>query len=396
MEGPGLPGRMAAAPFDAFGWAHAHRTEVAWLSQNTNHLVPPEVVQPAILEAVRERRYEGYPPAAGLPELRERVREDLGLPEGTGLLLSAGATESLYMATRALLHPGDEVIASDPSYLIIHRFIELAGGVVRPLDIYAPPYKLTAERVAAAVSPATRMVLLIDPLNPLGSGYSAEEVRAIAGVARDHGLYLVHDVTYRDFAPGHTLAAGVYPERTLTMWSCSKNCGLAGMRLGGLAASAELAKEVGRFNTNDLGVNILAQVAALAALSTKSRWFDAVRATTRANQDRIRAAVRSTPDTFLPVFPSAANMFVIDLSATGVSPEALQRELLLRHGVFVRAGNYLSKTHGHRFVRVSFSNPPEDVERFVRTFPSTVEALRRSATTAGPAAASGARAASPS
>jgi aspartate aminotransferase len=378
---------MTDPVFDAFRYAHEHRKEVAWLSQNTNHLVPPEIVQPALVSAIRDRLYEGYPLASGQVGLKELVLADLGLPPTTATIISAGATEALYMSIRALLHPGDVVLASDPSYLIIHKFIQLAGASVLPLDIYAPPYKVTAERLAEALTPRTRMVLLIDPLNPLGSGYSKSEVRAIAELAHDHRLLLLHDVTYRDFADNPALATNFYPERTLTAWSVSKNCGLAGLRLGGMVGPDDLIKEALRYNTNDLGVNVLAQVAAAAGLSTKSQWFPTVRATTRANQERIRAFVATLPDVRLPVFPSQANMFVIDIADTGIDPVDLQRELLLTHGVFVRAGNYLSVAYGGRFIRVSFSNPPADIERFLQAFPVALKKLRKRARVAASSAA---------
>jgi aspartate aminotransferase len=368
--------RLVSTPAsDAFRYAHAHRAEVAWLSQNTNHLVPPEVVRGALDEAIRERRYEGYPLASGDPELLDLVARDIGL-DGTQPFLTGGGTEALYMITRALLAPGDEVIASDPSYLIIHRFVELAGARTKNLDIYAPPFRLTAERVRASIGPRTKMILLIDPLNPLGSGYPRDEVRAIAEVAHDHHLTLLNDVTYRDFSDGHALAAEFAPEETLTVWSVSKNCGLAGLRIGGLIARPDLLGKVGPFNTNDLGVNILAQVAARAALRTKSAWIGEVVRQTRANGARIREVVAGVAGTSLPVFPSRANMMVIDLGSTGVAPEAVQDEMLYRHGVFVRAGNYLSPTHGQRFVRVSFSNPPADIDRFARAFPASMASLR--------------------
>ncbi|MCI4357443.1 MAG: pyridoxal phosphate-dependent aminotransferase [Thermoplasmata archaeon] len=372
---------MPEIPFDAFRYAHEHRDSVVWMSQNTNHLVPPEIVRGAVEEALRERRYEGYPYASGLPELAERVILDLGLPADSQVQISAGGTEALYMLTRALLHPGEEVIASDPSYLIIHKFIELSGARTKNLDIYAPPYRLTAERVAEAIGPQTRMILLIDPLNPLGSGYPESEVRAIAEIAHDRKLWLVNDVTYRDFAERPTLAYPYAPEQTLTVWSVSKNCGMAGLRLGGLAGQRELVRSVARYNTNDLGVNILAQVAAIAALRTKSGWIGGVRSTTRGNQDRIRSVVAGVPGTSLPVFPSQANMFVIDIASTGLAPEDLQRELLLHHGVFLRSGSYLSPTFGGRFIRASFSNPPADIERFARAFPEAIAALRTSGIT---------------
>jgi aspartate aminotransferase len=345
------------------------------MSQNTNHLVPPGIVRGAVEEALRERRYEGYPYGPGDPELLELVRSDLG-PSGLTPFLTAGGTEALYMIARALLGPGDEVVASDPSYLIIHRFIELSGARPRNLDIYAPPYRLTADRIQEAIGPKTKMILLIDPLNPLGSGYPREEVHAIADVAHDHHLTLLNDVTYRDFSREPTLAAEFAPEETVTVWSVSKNCGLAGLRIGGFSATPERVRFLARYNTNDLGVNVLAQVAALAALRTKSEWIGEVVRQTRANDERVAAIVRTVPDTTLPVHPSWANMTVIDVSATGLSPEAIQEEMLRTHGVFVRAGNYLSPAHGSKFVRVSFSNVPADLDRFATAFPESVGTLR--------------------
>lgn len=365
---------MTDPPFDPFLYAHARFTEIAWMCQNTNHLVPREVVEPAIHAAVAERRYAMYPIMKGDPELIDLVRKDFRLGAGDPVILTGGGTEALYMLERALFRPGDEMISSDPGYLIIHRFAELAGAKVLLLPIYQTPYRLTVDQVQKAIGPRTRMILLIDPLNPLGSGYSRDEVRAIAELAHDHHLFLLNDVTYRDFPEQHTLAREFAPEETITVWSVSKNCGLAGFRLGGLIAPPDLAKEIGRFHTNDLGVDVVAQWAAKAALRTKSTWFPAVRRQTMENQTRIRDLVQQTPGTHLPVFPSHANMFAIDISETRVAPETLQRELLLEHGVFVRAGNYLSPSFGSRFVRVSFSNPPSDIDRFVRAFPVALEA----------------------
>ena len=367
---------MSTPASDAFRYAHAHHNEIAWLSQNTNHLVPPDIVRSALASAIQDRRYEGYPLATGDPELVEAVANDFGAARfSLQPFLTGGGTEALYMTTRAILSPGDEVIASDPSYLIIHRFIELCGAKPKTLDIYAPPYRLSADRVREAIGPHTRMILLIDPLNPLGSGYPREEVRAIAEIAHDHHLVLLNDVTYRDFSDGHALAAEFAPEETMTVWSVSKNCGLAGLRLGGLLGRSELLSKITRFNTNDLGVNVLSQAAALAALRTKPKWIGSVVAQTRANGARIRDVVATVPGATLPVYPSRANMMVIDIAPTGVRPEAVQDEMLRHHGVFVRAGNYLSPTHGGKFVRVSFSNPPKDIERFASAFPTTMKTL---------------------
>ena len=365
---------MSDAPFDAFRFAHEHWDEIAWLSQNTNHLGPSRIVQEALAEAVRARHYEGYPFAPGAPELRDLVLKDLGFPADAGLQISAGGTEALYMLIRALLGSGDEVVASDPSYLIIHKFVELAGARTVNLPLYAPPYRMTPDRVNEAITPHTKMILLIDPLNPLGSGYPKEDIRAIAEIAKDHKLVLLNDTTYRDFSESHTLAHPFYPEGTVTVWSVSKNCGLAGIRMGGLLARKELYDKIWRFNTNDLGVNVFAQAAAVAALEEKPKAFPAVVRQSRENQRRIHEAVQGWKGVSLPVYPSQGNMFVLDVAEHGVDPEALQKELLLKHGVFLRAGNYLSPGFGKRFIRASFSNVPKDIDRFLKAFPLALEA----------------------
>jgi aspartate aminotransferase len=366
-----------AAPFDAFRYAHDRFSEIVWMSQNTNHLFPTKPVEEAIAKAVRERRYQSYPYAPGDPSLKRLVKEDFGLPD-CEVGISSGGTEALYMLIRATLGPGDEVIASDPSYLIIHKFIELAGAKTVNLDIYAPPYRLTADRVRAAITPRTKMILLIDPLNPLGSGYPPEEIRAIAEIARDKKILLLNDTTYRDFSERHTLAHPFHPEGTVTVWSVSKNCGLAGIRLGGLLARKELYDRIWKYNTNDLGVNVLAQVAAVAALEAKPKAIGKVVEQTRENQRRIHEAVKGWEGVSLPVYPSQGNMFVLDVSKRGVDPQALQQELLVKHGVFLRAGNYLSPKFGSRFIRASFSNQPSDIDAFLKAFPKALGSVQGS------------------
>ncbi|MGQ9583000.1 MAG: pyridoxal phosphate-dependent aminotransferase [Thermoplasmatota archaeon] len=346
------------------------------MSQNTNHLP----THPAVIEAVKKSLYEEefrkYPIATGLPGLREAILEDLRTPDYTALI-TAGGIEGIYIATRALLRPGDEVIATDPSFFMIHKVIELTGARCINLPIYRRPWRYRFEEVQEAVTPRTKMLLLIDPLNPTGAGYRREEVRALAELARDRALIILDDVTYRDFASGHHETTEWAPERTLVVYSFSKSCGLAGMRVGAICGPRELMEKVTPFNTNDLSVNVLAQRAALASLQTKREWLPGVLKTCRENQRTIKEAVERVQGCALPVYPSQANMFCVDVAATGVNPDELERELLFKHSVFIRSGNYVSRKFGGRFVRVSFTVPPEHARRFAEAFPRAVKALRR-------------------
>ena len=363
---------------DNFEFAHEHRREVAWMSQNTNTLP----VHPAILDAIRqsvdEREFNLYPRKSGVPGLAEAIREDLGL-EDFDVLLTNGGIEGEYIATRSLLGPGNDVLSTDPSFLPIHDQVAMAEAKAIEVDIYRKPYVLTPERANASITPATKMLLLIDPNNPLGSGYTRDQVRGLSDIAREHDLWLVDDVTYRDFNKGHVLASAFYPEQTLTSYSFSKGPGLAGMRIGALVAppGGTVMKALRRFDTNVLGVNVLAQRAALAALQTKKEWLREVRATCERNQATIRRAVEKVDGASLPVYPSSANMFVIDLSETGVNPETVEERLLLDHLVHTRAGSYLSRKHGGKFLRVSFTVPESDAERFSGAFPAVMETLAK-------------------
>ncbi|MFA5897170.1 MAG: pyridoxal phosphate-dependent aminotransferase, partial [Thermoplasmata archaeon] len=94
------------------------------------------------------------------------------------------------------------------------------------------------------------------------------------------------------------------------------------------------------------------------------------------NQKAIKAAVDKVSGAFLPVYPSKANMFVIDLSATGVNPETVEERLLHDYLVHGRAGSYLSKLNGGKFFRVSFTVPEKDAKRFADAFPAVIEKLR--------------------
>lgn len=344
------------------------------MSQNTNTLP----VHPAILEAIRasveEREFNLYPRRAGVFGLAEAIKQDLGLDD-VDMILTNGGIEGEYIATRALLKAGDEALSTDPSFLPIHDQVAMTGARALEVDIYRKPYVLTPELALESITPATKMLLVIDPNNPLGSGYNRSQVKGLAEIAKDHGLWLIDDITYRDFSADHVLAADFYPEKTLLSYSFSKGPGLAGMRIGAIVGPPDAIKAIRKYDTNVLGVNVIAQRAAVAALQAKGEWLPEVRRVCARNQETIRRAVAKVNGATLPVFPSKANMFVIDLEPTGVEPELVEERLLHDHYVHTRAGSYLSKKHGGKFLRVSFTVSETDCKRFADAFPALMEKL---------------------
>jgi aspartate/methionine/tyrosine aminotransferase len=275
-----------------------------------------------------------------------------------------------------ILEPTDNVITCDPGYLIIDNFASRFGDHVKSIPIYNQEchYKLTPQLVRENMDKNTKLVSLVDPLNPLGSSYTKEELKDFADLAEDNDIYLLHDITYRDFARNHHLMANYSPEHTITVHSFSKIYGMAGLRVGAVISTPELIDSLRTIVINDLGTNVVAQKGAIAAVNSKYEWLDRVKETTRSNQDIIKEAVDQVEGCFIPVYPSDGNMLVIDMYEAGVKPHDMV-DYLLEKKIFTREGSYTSKLFGHRYLRVSFSIPKHEVEYFADCFLDGVDEL---------------------
>ncbi len=278
----------------------------------------------------------------------------------------------------ALLEPSDNVITCDPGYLIIGTFADRFADEVKYVPIYSDEndYKLTPELVRENIDENTKMIVLIDPLNPLGVSYTEEEIKEFAKIAIENDIYLLHDVTYKDFAREHFLVADYAPYNSLTVYSFSKIFGMAGVRIGAVISTDDIIDAIKNVVVNDLGVNIIAQYGAIKGLQTKHEWIKEVREITFHNQELIKKTVDKIDDVFLPVYPSDANMMAIDVSNAGINPKELS-EYLLERKIFTREGEYTSKLVGDKYLRVSFSIPTNEIEVFCEEFPKAVEALRK-------------------
>jgi aspartate/methionine/tyrosine aminotransferase len=354
----------------------ANTPDLRWMGQNTNHAKPHAAVIEAMERCIRDEEFHVYAPPAGLEELRQGIVGDLGLKDHAALV-SDGAVSSLYHVCHTLLQPGDEFITTDPTWNWPMAFARSVGATVKQIPIYGAEYgyRLAPERLAAAITPKTRIVYLVDPNNPLGTACTSAEIESIAAIAKAAGAYLIHDCTYRHFAHSHELAAKHYPDRTLTIYSFSKWLGLAGLRVGAVVADPDLIERLAGSPPNNLGSSILSQRAAVAGLKIKSEWFPGVLAQQRANQKLINDAVTRIPGLEMPVYPSNGNFIIIECEKAGVKPEALVAAFQERK-IMIRQGAYHTPTFGDRFIKVSTSVPSLWVEEFVALLPATVERAR--------------------
>ncbi|ABC56773.1 MULTISPECIES: pyridoxal phosphate-dependent aminotransferase [Methanosphaera] len=356
------------------------KEDLIWMGQNTNHLQKDKGIEDALIAGAKKRDYCKYPPPEGFPELKELILKDLELdPNLFDVQVTASATESLYLAISTSLYHVTNTIASDPGYLIINNFCNRFGNHVKEVPIYNEEcgYKLTPELIKENIDMETKLIVLIDPLNPIGTAYTKDEIKEIAEIAKENNIIVLHDITYKDFARDHTLVAKYAPEHTITIYSFSKIFGMAGLRIGAVISSPDLMRPIRASVINDLGTNSLAQEAGIAGLHSKSSWIEDIKETCFKNQELIKEAVDETPGAFLPVYPSDANMMVIDISQTGVKPEDLSEYLLEEKNIFVREGNYTSKRFGDRYIRVSYSIPTSEVMEFRNEFKNAILTLQR-------------------
>ncbi|MEL6639451.1 MAG: pyridoxal phosphate-dependent aminotransferase [Bacteroidota bacterium] len=237
----------------------------------------PEHIKAAAKQALDEG-YTKYTPVPGLVELREAIctkfKRDNQLEfSPKQIVVSNGAKQCVANIALALLNPGDEVVLIAPYWVSYYEIIRMAGGtpVVVSAGIEAD-YKVTAEQVAAAISPRTKFVLYSSPCNPTGSVYSAEELGAIAEVVAAHeDILIVADEIYEyiNFTEQH-VSIGSLPQvadRTVTINGFSKGFAMTGWRLGYMGGpqwlAAACSKIQGQFTS---GANAYGQKAAATAL----------------------------------------------------------------------------------------------------------------------------------
>jgi aspartate/methionine/tyrosine aminotransferase len=178
----------------------------------------------------------------GLPALRQRVIDQAGLQgrcSPDDVLITAGAAEANYLLLRQLLSAGDEVITDAPGWPQVGVIARAIGATLREVPRReADRWHLDPDAIAAAVTPRTKMIFLTNPNNPTGALIPPEDLRAIARIAEQYGLWLVVDEVYAGLeweALRTPSIAGITP-RGITTGSVSKALGLQGLRTGWIIA----------------------------------------------------------------------------------------------------------------------------------------------------------------
>ena len=212
---------------------------------------------PRLIDAVERAMRAGhnqYPPMAGVAALREAVSAKVATlyghayDPGSEVTITAGATQAILSAILALVHPGDEVIVLEPCYDSYGPNIELAGGRIVRVPLTPGSFRPDFERIAAAIGPRTRLVIVNTPHNPSATVWSEADMKRLAELLRPTDVLLLADEVYEhmvyDGAAHQSVAR--HPElaaRSVLVSSFGKTFHVTGWKVGYVCAPAPLMAE---------------------------------------------------------------------------------------------------------------------------------------------------------
>ena len=335
--------------------------DLGWL---TCFCGPPDSAVDAMRRAVRAESLNQYTPDLIEP-LREAAAGLFGRPRDGSFEVvgTEGAQAAIALALMATVDVGDEVIVSDPGYFHIPSAVLAAGGAPVPVPISARTgFRLDPDDVARAVTPRTRAICVVDPVNPYGTVQTPDELTALAELADRHGVLLIHDVTHAPLAMDPESRFGSLPALALTenavaALSVSHCYGMAGARIGFLGGPPgfvrgclQLKAALTRLNTN-----LISQHGALAALGDESYVTRAER-TIRANLGHLEGTLDDVPGVRLVVRPQRGLACALDVGGTGASAQELMVALFARQ-VAVYPGDGLGETAAASTIRLNLSRP---------------------------------------
>lgn len=336
-----------------------------------------------------------YPPIDGVPELKEAVRRkfrrenalDYGLDQ---IIIGAGSKQIIFNTMLATMGPGDEAIIPAPYWISYLDMVLVCDGT--PVEVSSTPesgFKLTPERLEAAITPRTKWLLLNSPNNPTGAVYSRAELRGLADVLLRHPhVWILTDDIYEhlrfdgvEFATIAQVEPGLY-DRTLTVNGVSKAYAMTGFRLGYAAGPKELIRNLVKVQSQSTaGVCSISQWAAVEALDGPQEFIPEHAASFQARRDRILEMFKDIPG-LQPNSPEGAfYMFVRcgDLYGRKTpNGKVIQGEQdvvmhLMDHGV----GVVLGAAYGMSpYFRMSFATDMKTLEEACRRIQRAVAELK--------------------
>lgn len=348
------------------------------------------------LEAVKENHIKilSYSPSDGFESYRDRLakfyRERSGLPlEKEDLIITTGGSEALNFVMATICNKGDEIIIPEPFYANYNGFASMVGAVIKPVqatidDNFALPPIQEFEKL---ITDKTRAILICNPGNPTGYLYTKKEIDQLSELVKKHGLYLIADEVYREFAYDGSVHYSVLNQKgieqhAIMVDSVSKRFSMCGARIGCLATkNKEILATAMKFAQARLSPPTFAQIASEAALDVPQTYFEEVRNEYVSRRNTLVKALKEIPDVKIGE-PSGAFYCIVELPI--VNAEKFAQWMLEDFDdngetvmVAPAAGFYSTPNTGLNQVRLAYILNKEDLVKAVNILKKGIEAYKQ-------------------
>ena len=329
---PAIETKLPAVGTTIFTVMSAMATE--YKAVNLGQGFPDFACDPKLVQGVTDAMVQGhnqYPPMTGIPVLREAISAKLQTlygrryDAGSEITVTAGATQAIITAILAVVRPGDEVIVLEPCYDSYVPNIELAGGIVVRVPLTPGTFRPDFDRIAAAMTPRTRAILVNSPHNPSATVWTRQEMLQLQELLAPTEVLLISDEVYEHMAfEGHPhQSAALFPglaARAFIVSSFGKTYHVTGWKVGFVAAPASLSAEFRKVHQfNVFTVNTPVQYG-LAAYMADARPYLELPAFYQRKRDLFRQGLAATR---LRLLPSEGSYFqCVDISEVSNLPEA--------------------------------------------------------------------------
>ena len=265
----------------------------------------------SLLDQHARAGHNQYAPMTGVPVLREAIAAKVSTLYGaqydvdTEITVTAGATQAIFTAVAARVHPGDEVIVFTPVYDSYAPSVELQGGKVVYAHLTLPDYRPDWDEVARLITPRTRMIILNSPHNPTGTVWTAEDMAQLEALVKDTDIVLLSDEVYEHMVFDQARHESVlrYPglaERSLVVSSFGKTYHITGWKVAYCLAPRELMAEFRKAHQFIVFTVHAPSQYALADFMKKPGWYDQLKALYQGKRDIFRQALAGSRFELLP------------------------------------------------------------------------------------------------
>ena len=370
----GSLGRQTSVPIDG----------LINLGSGTPDFLPPPFVFDAMQESLSSGRVQ-YTSWRGIPELRQAIVEKLRAENGltydpeTEILVTSGAQEALMTTLMTLLDPGDHALIPSPHYDEYTRDTNILGGTLIPVATTPESgFTPSAADLAAAITPQTKAIIVVSPNNPTGTIIPENVLRDIAKLAQERDLIVISDEIYEYYlfdGCKHVSMASLpgMRERTVTINSFSKSFSMTGLRLGYIAAPADLMDAMLPFHhAMMICAPVTTQYGGLAALTQPRDWFKDV----LAEYDRRRHLWMAALDEIsLPyIRPQGAYYIFIDIRPTGLSSAEFVRRAREEARLVFQPGT-IGGGAGEGFIRGALTKASPEFDEGLERFKAFIRKL---------------------